>query len=220
VFLGHLAVGFAAKRAAPEASLGILLGASELIDLLFPAFVLAGWEQVRIDPGTNPFLVASYYYPFSHSLAATLVWAILAALLYWLVTRYRTGALVAGLVVVSHWLLDVASHKPDMPLYPGPSPLIGLGLWYSVAGTVIVEGLMFAAGVWIYTAATRAKDRKGIYGFWTFVALMVFIYASSVAAPSPPNPKAIAWVGLTFGLFFLWAHWFDRHRELISTHES
>ncbi len=92
--------------------------------------------------------------------------------------------------------------------------MVGLGLWYSVAGTLIVEGLMFAAGVWVYTATTRARDRKGIYGLWSFVALMVVLYIASVTGPPPPDPSAMAWVGLCFSLFLFWAHWFDRHREV------
>ena len=80
MFLGHLAVGFAAKKVAPKASLGVLLGASEFIDLLFPAFVLAGWEQVRFGSESNPFIRSDFYYPLSHSLIMTLLWAVAAAL--------------------------------------------------------------------------------------------------------------------------------------------
>lgn len=213
MFLGHLAVGFAAKKAAPKTSLGVLLGAAELIDLLFPAFVLTGLEQVRIEPGGNPFLRLAFHYPLSHSLLATVVWAGAAALLYLLLTRYQRGAVVTGLAVLSHWILDMVSHRPDLPLYPGTSPVAGLGLWYSVAGTLIVEALMFAAGIWVYVAATRARDRRGTYGLWSFVVLMVLLYAASVTGPPPPDASAMAWVGLSFALFFFWAHWFDRHRE-------
>ncbi len=212
MFLGHIAVGFAAKRAAPKTSLGVLLGASEFIDLLSPVFVLAGWEQVRFEPGNNPFLRPVFYYPLSHSLVMTLVWAMAAALGYWLVARYRTGAVIVGLAVLSHWLLDLISHKPDMPLYPGASPMLGLGLWYSVAGTVIVELLMLGAGVWMYAAATRPRDRIGTYGLWSFVALMVVLYARLVFGPAPPNDKAMAWAGVSFLLLYFWADWFDRHR--------
>jgi hypothetical protein len=213
MFLGHLAVGFAAKRAAPKASLGVLLGASELIDLLFPSFVLLGWEQVRYEPGANPFLAPSFHYPLSHSLVMTLLWALGAALVYWLITRYRTGSLVVGLAVVSHWVLDLISHKPDMPLYPGESPMLGLGLWYSVAGTVVVELLMLGAGVWLYLSVSRGRDRIGTYGLWLFVALMLLMYVSMLFSPPPPDSSAFAWVGVAFVLFLLWAHWFDRHRD-------
>ena len=215
MFLGHLAVGFAAKRAAPKTSLGVLLGASELIDLLFPAFVLAGWEQVRLVPGDNPFLTGEFRYPLSHSLALTALWAAAAAMVYWFVARRGRGAAVVGLAVLSHWVLDVASHSPDMPLYPGDSPKLGLGLWYSVPGTVAVELLMLAAGVWIYARVSRPRDRFGRYGLWSFLALMLALYFSALFSPPAPNSSAFAWVGLAFVLFFFYAAWFDRHRGIV-----
>ena len=215
MFLGHLAVGFAAKGAAPKTSLGVLLGAAELIDLLFPVFVLLGWERVWTESAGNPFTRASFLYPFSHSLAATLLWAAGAGAVYWAVTRQRRGAAVVALVVLSHWLLDAASHKPDMPLYPGASPLVGLGLWYSVAGTIVVELLLLAAGVWVYARVSRPQDRFGRYGLWSFVALMLLLYASLVFGPPPPDSKAFAWVGMSFALLFLYVAWFDRHRKAV-----
>jgi len=213
MFLGHLAVGFAAKRVAPKTSLGILLGASEFLDLLFPAFVLAGWEQVRVVPGDNPFLKSEFHYPLSHSLLLTLVWAVAGGLVYWLIARRRSGAVVVALAVLSHWVLDLISHLPDLPLYPGQSPRLGLGLWYSVGGTVAVELLMLAAGVWLYASATTPRDRIGRYNLWAFVAVMVALYLSMVLGPPAPNADAFAWVGVAFVLFLLCAHWFDRHRK-------
>lgn len=218
MFLGHLAVGFAAKKLAPKTSLGVLLGASEFIDLLFPAFVLAGWEQVRFESGTNPFLVSDYYYPLSHSLVMTLLWSLAGAAAYWLFSRYRRGAIVVAATILSHWLLDLISHKPDLPLFPGESPMLGLGLWYSVAGTVVVELLMLAAGVWLYLSVSRGRDRFGAIGLWAFLALMVLIYFSMLSGPPPPDQSAFAWVGIAFVLFLLWAHWFDRHRDIRTAH--
>ncbi len=99
-----------------------------------------------------------------HSLAAAIGWATLFALLYFAFTRYRAGTVLIWLGVVSHWVLDFVSHRPDMPLYPG-GPGVGLGLWNSVLATVVVEGLMYAIGVWIYIRVTHAKDRIGRVGF-------------------------------------------------------
>ena len=118
-------------------------------------------------------------------------------------------------MVLSHWLLDAASHKPDMPLYPGASPLVGLGLWYSVAGTIVVELLLLAAGVWVYARVSRPQDRFGRYGLWSFVALMLLLYASLFFGPPPPDSKAFAWVGMSFALLFLYVAWFDRHRKAV-----
>jgi hypothetical protein len=212
MFIGHYAVGFAAKRAAPGASLGVLIAAAGLVDLLFPVFTVAGWEQVRIEPGATAVAPFAFIYPLSHSLLTGVGWAVLFAALYWVWTRYLAGAVTIALAVVSHWLLDLVTHRPDLPLYPGGATLAGLGLWNSVAGTVAVEGLLFVAGVWVYAAMTRPRDRTGRYAFWSFVALLVVLYAASLLGPSPPSMTAMAVVGLLAWLFVFWAAWFDRHR--------
>lgn len=212
MFIGHYAVGFAAKRAAPGASLGVLIAAAGLADLLFPVFTLAGWEQVRIEPGATAVAPFAFIYPLSHSLLTGVGWAVLFAALYWVWTRYLAGAVTIALAVVSHWLLDLVTHRPDLPLYPGGATLAGLGLWNSVAGTVAVEGLLFVAGVWVYAAMTRPRDRTGRYAFWSFVALLVVLYVASLLGPPPPSVTAMAVVGLSAWLFVFWAAWFDRHR--------
>ena len=58
---------------------------------------------------------------YSHSLAMDLLWAALFASPYFLLRRDRRGAWVLGAAVLSHWFLDLASHRPDMPLVPGSS---------------------------------------------------------------------------------------------------
>src|SRR2546427_260370 len=162
MFIGHYAVALAAKRVAPRTSLGTLFAATSLADLLWPVFLLFGWEQAHVVPGPNPFLTLWLdSIPISHSLIALIGWGALFAYLDRVRTRDGRAALVVALLVVSHWLLDYVTHRPDMPLYPGGTPL-GLGLWNSVTGTVAVEGVMFVAGVWLYATATRARDRTGI----------------------------------------------------------
>ncbi|MGO9096789.1 MAG: metal-dependent hydrolase [Bryobacteraceae bacterium] len=192
----------------------MLTAATGFLDVLWPIFVATGLERVRIDPGNTAFTPLDFeHYPISHSLAMVLVWAMLFAGLYWRVSRYRRGAIVAGILVASHWFLDVIVHRPDLPIAPGWGVKVGLGLWNSVAGTVIVEGLLFAAGVWIYARATRARDRRGRYGFWAFVAFLALIFAANASGPPPPSVRAVVIAGLAGGLAIIaWSAWFDHHR--------
>lgn len=214
MFIGHYALALAAKRAAPRTSLGTLFAAASLADLLWPVFLLLGWEQAHIVPGPNPFLTLWLdSIPISHSLITLIGWGVLFAFLYRMRTGDGRGTLVVALLVVSHWVLDFVTHRPDMPLYPGGAPL-GLGLWNSVAGTLIVEGVMFVAGLWLYVGATHARDRTGSYGFWTLIALLVLSYVGSLYSPPPPTLVALSIGGIIFGWLFVgWAAWADKHRE-------
>ena len=213
MFIGHFAVGLASKHAAPKASLGALLAAPLLLDLLWPIFLLLGWESVRIDPGNTPMTPLAFdSYPISHSLVASIGWGALFALVYWAITKYATGAAVIFAGVVSHWVLDWAAHRPDMPLSPWGATKVGLGLWSSVAATVAVEAAMFGAGLWLYARATRSKDRTGTIAFWAFVIFVLASYAGAIFGPPPPDPHSLAVFSLGLWLFPLWALWFDGHR--------
>ncbi len=212
MFLGHFAVALASKRAAPRTSLGWLVACAQLPDIVFPTFLLLGWENMRIVGGDNPFLRARFdSYPFSHSLAANALCGAAVGLLYWWRTRYARGAWVLSLCVVSHWVLDMLSHLPDMPLFPG-GPRLGLGLWSSVTGTMLVEAFMFGAGIWLYTKATRPVDRVGRWAFVTFVALLATLYVGSILGPPPQNVEHFVWAAPAVLLFPLWGWWLDRHR--------
>lgn len=219
MFIGHFAVGLAAKRAAPKTSLGLLLAAPLLADLLWPLFLLLGWEHVGINPDGPPFLKLDFLdYPYSHSLLMDCVWAALFAGAYYAVTRYRPGALLISLGVVSHWVLDVVTHVPDMPLGPGGSSAkVGLGLWQSVPGTMAVEIGMFAIGSTLYLTATRGRDAVGRYAVVAMIAVLFLLYVFTVNAAPPPTVRALGLGGLIFGaLFPLWAWWGDRHREPVA----
>lgn len=215
MFIGHFAVGFAAKKAAPKASLGALIAAPIFVDLLWPIFLLLDWERVRIDPGNTAFTPLDFVsYPITHSLLTTLGWATLFAAAYHAWTRYRPGTILIFIGVVSHWVFDAIVHRPDLPLYPGGTARIGLGLWNSVPATFVLEGALFAVGVWIYLRTTRAADKAGLYGFGAFVTVLLVLYLSAVLGPPPPNETALAWVALSAWLFVPWVAWFDRHRKV------
>ena len=214
MFIGHYALGLVAKRIAPRTSLGTLFLAPSLADLLWPVFLLLGWERVRVTGGANPFLALTFdAYPVSHSLLALLGWGILLTLLYWWRTGDARAATIVGLLVVSHWVLDVVTHVPDMPLYPG-GPKVGLGLWNSVTGTVLIEGAMFVAGAWVYLTTTRARDAVGRYALWALLAFLLLSDVASLFTGPPPTLQAIELGGIVFGWLFVgWAAWADRHRE-------
>ncbi len=196
MFIGHFAAGFAAKKIAPRTSLATLLAAAEFVDLLWVAFLLFGWERVRIDPGNTRFTPLDFvYYPWSHSLLTSVLWAAAFGLAYYQITRYRIGSITVAVCVVSHWFLDWVTHRPDMPLYPG-SARFGLGLWNSIPAAMAVEIAMFLVGILIYARCTRARDRIGTYGFVAYAVFLMLLYMGDRFGGAPGSVAAIAWTGL------------------------
>jgi hypothetical protein len=214
MFVGHFAAGFGAKAVARPVSLGTLLLGAQFIDLLWPTLLLLGIEQVRIAPGTTVVTPLDFtHYPISHSLLGVACWGAVVGGVYWLARRQAVGALVVGLLVVSHWGLDAIVHRPDLPLAYGDSLRVGLGLWNSLPATLLVEGGLLVVGVWLYLRTTRARNRIGALGFWALVGLLVLIHATNLAGPPPPSVAAIAWAGQLQWLLVAMGWWVDRNRE-------
>ena len=207
---------FAAKRAAPHLSLAVLFVAVALADVIWPVLVWLGVEQVRIDPGNTRFTPLDFVaYPYSHSLLFLVIWGVILGAVCAAVVHDRKMILVVAALVVSHWVLDWITHRPDMPLYPG-SARLGLGLWNSVPGTIVVEGILFAAGVWMYARATRPRDAIGRRAFAAFVAFLLVAYLADIGTP-PPSITAVIATGIAGTAVLLsWAWWFDRHRNSVT----
>ena len=232
MFLGHYGLAFAAKRVVPRTSLGALTFASEFLDELWPILLLLGVEQVKIVPALIrrhsstipserfPRSVSPLdfvYYPYSHSLLMAIVWGALIGVVYYLLRRYRRGAWVMAVLVMSHWFLDLPMHRWDLPLWPGASsPKFGWGLWDSIVATYVIEFAIFAIGIVIYLRATRARDRVGSWGLWVYIVVLALIYVMSNASPPPPSERAVAWSALGLWLFVPWVWWVDRHRMPVS----
>lgn len=214
MFIGHFAVGLAAKRVAPRAPLPWLLLAPQLPDVLWPIFVYAGVERMRIVPGITAASPLSLdYMPYSHSLVAVIGWSALLGLAWWAVMRDRRTAIVLALCSLSHWVCDWIAHAPDMPILRGDGPRYGLGVWNSSTGTLLVEGGMFAIGVAIYTRATRAKDAIGAIGWWSLAGFLAFAFVTALYGPPPPDERTMLMAA--FGVFTLIpiAWWIELHRE-------
>ena len=214
MFIGHFGVGFGAKPVAPRVSLGTLFFAAQFVDLLWPALLLLGLERVRIDPqATVVTPLAFEHYPISHSLLASIGWALSVGIGYYLLRKNRRGAVVVGLLVLSHWVLDLFMHRPDLPLYPGSETTLGLNAWSSLPLTLAIELPIFALGVWLYTRATTPRDAVGRWALVGLVAFLLVVYASNLFGPPPPSALAIAWMGQAQWLLVRWAYWVDKHRS-------
>jgi membrane-bound metal-dependent hydrolase YbcI (DUF457 family) len=217
MFIGHFALGFAAKKWAPRQSLAVLLIAPSFVDVLWPLFCALGIESFHIQPGNSAYQPLVFdSYPWSHSLLMGIVWGALFGAVVYALSKDRAGAIVTGLLVVSHWVLDFVSHVPDMPLWPG-GPKLGLGLWNSIPATIVVEGLLFVAGVAIYLRATRARDRIGYFGIRAYILFLAVLYAASSNGAPPPSARIVIIVGLLApAVFTPVAWWADRHREVVA----
>jgi len=215
MFIGHYAVGLASKEFAPRTSLAALIAAPILLDLLWPIFLLLGWEHVSIAPNSNPFLRLQFdSYPISHGLVAVLGWATLYASVYFGFTRYIAGSVCIWIGVVSHWVMDFIVHQPDLPL-DARSRLVGLGVWNHRWLAIAIEVTLFAIGIWTYQRRTRAKDKIGLYAFFGFVLFLLLAYIGASFGPPPPSVKKLAIIALLTSLLIPWAWWFDKHREVI-----
>ena len=214
MFLGHFAVGFGAKAAAPRVSLGALFFAAQFLDLLWPILLLLGLERARVVPEHPPGPPLEFtHYPFSHSLLMVLVWSVLVGVGYFLLQRQRKGAWVMGLAVLSHWLLDLLAHYPDLPLYPGDSPKLGFGFW-SLPGLEFAYELgLFAICLGFYLRTTWAVDKVGRWGLAALVALLLLIQLANTLGPPPPGIAAVAWAGQAQWLLVLMGYWVDSHRR-------
>jgi hypothetical protein len=167
---GHCAVGMAAKRAAPKVPLAVLLVATEILDIFAVAFAFAGIEG-RAGTGN----------PWSHGLFMSVVWSVAAAFLVARIYRSYRAGVVVGLLVFSHWVLDFISHPipfpsfswrawqwsyghplpPDLPLFFGGSPKVGLGLYNHISAVeaTALEIGMFILGTAVYVTYI-VKERK------------------------------------------------------------
>jgi hypothetical protein len=212
MFLGHFALALGAKRVAPGPSLGTTIMAAQWADGIWPVFVLLGLEHVRIAPGITTVTPLDFVsYPYSHGLLADLAWAALFALVYGSLRKDWRGAAWLAVLVLSHWVLDVVAHRPDMPTWPG-GPKLGLGLWNSLPATLGAEFALFGAGAWLYARSTPARDRLGDLLFCALVVVLALVFLASVFGPPPPSEQALVVTALLGWLFVAWGYWIDRHR--------
>ena len=200
MFVGHYGVSFAAKKAEPGVPLWVLFIAVQLLDVLWAPFVLLGIEKVRIVPGitaSNP--LDLYYMPYTHSLVAAIGWSVVAFLAYRLTVRSAPtrAALIVGVAVFSHWVLDFLVHRPDLPLYDNTAK-VGLGLWNLPAVALGLEALLLFGAMWLYVRHTARRTAMLAFG-----VVMLGIQAYVFFGPPPSSDKAAA--GTAFASYVIFA---------------
>jgi len=213
MFIGHFGAGLAAKQIDNKPSLGTLFLASQFIDLLWPILLLLGLERVKIDPGNTAITPLDFvYYPFSHSFLSVLIWSVLFGLVYYFISKNMKGSLLLGALVLSHWILDLLTHRPDLPLTFWDDFKVGLGLWNSVFFTILIEGAIFVTGAYLYFKCTKAINMTGKLSLWGLLLFLVVIYILNIFGPPPESEKPLGYVGLSQWLLVAWGYWIDKNR--------
>jgi uncharacterized membrane protein YhaH (DUF805 family) len=146
-----------------------------------------------------------------------IVWSLVVGGVYFARRGDRRSAVIVGLLVLSHWVLDFPMHAPDLPLWPGSSVKVGLGAWRSIPLTIVLELIVFIPGLVIYLRTTRARDRIGSWALWAMVVFLLFIFFSGFSSAPPPSERAIGYTALGIWLFVPWGYWIDRHRDVVPT---
>lgn len=213
--IGHYGFGLGAKKYAPKLSLGTLFIAVQFADLLWPFLLLLNMEHVNLQPGNSRFPLGFTDYPITHSLLMAVIWGLVFGLVYYLFKKDARIALVLGICVFSHWALDLIVHQPDLPLFPGNSPKVGLGLWNWPVLTALVEGTLFVVGTFFYLRTTRARNAAGNWGFWLMAALLVIGHIAGLFSPPPPTVHALGWLCQIQWIYVILAYWVDHNREVV-----
>jgi hypothetical protein len=158
MFVGHYGVAFAAKSERNHIPLWVLFVAVQFLDYVWATLVLLGIEKLRVIKGfTAGSMLDSYFHPYSHSLVAAVLWSSVAALGYkplcrWLAYRYtKSAALIVGVAVFSHWMLDLIAHPHDLPIYDNRAK-IGFGFWNYRGPEFALEIALLALGIRLYLA--------------------------------------------------------------------
>lgn len=211
MFIGHFAPAFIAAAVSPRSPrLGTLFVAAQLVDWAFFSLALVGVEKMRIDPDASVMVPFDLYHmPYTHSLAASLVWAAFFTGVVTVWQRNALAGLLAGLVVMSHWVLDWLVHPKDLTL-AGTAPKYGLGLWDYPWIAMPLELLLILGAFAYYLRRTRGP----IGPPFVLLAMLLLLQAVNWFAPHPAEAGAFLYLQalVAFGLLTGLASWVGRNR--------
>ena len=220
MFVGHYGVAFAVKTERNRIPLWVLFIAVQFLDYIWATVVLLGIEKLRVIKGfTAGSMLDSYYHPYSHSLIAAILWSSVAVVGYnSLCSRlgysYRKStALIVGVAVFSHWILDLLAHPRDLPIYDNTWK-VGFGLWNYRDLEFGLEIALLAAGIILYLVrnATSVARKKAVIGFG--VALVIVQTGDTFVPRTPLSDRATAMgVWIFYTLFVIIAFLLENVRS-------
>ena len=208
MFIGHWAPALAVAAKCKRPGLGTLFIAAQLVDWAFFLFVLLGVEKLRLTPGISAVSPLDLYFmPYTHSLVGALVWGAGTTIIVWTILRDRTSALLAGAVVVSHWLLDLLVHVPDLTIAGSP-PKLGFGLWNYPAVEMPLELAITFGALWLYVRARRPQLHRALVLAALLLVLQAINWFGPVATEVTPGTSYLAF--FAFGAVTLAAWWMGK----------
>jgi hypothetical protein len=227
MFIGHYAVSFALKSTQKKASLGLLFIGVQLIDLLFFSLTLFGIERFNlIENYTESTHFQLEYMPYSHSLAAVLLWSFAIYLLLKIVMKKEkeqrkkvTATMAVVIAVISHWCLDLVVHTPDLPLFIDNTNFYGFGLWNNALLTYLLEAILLVGGLCMYLKSTSKSgiNNTGIakYGMTVFVVLLLCLNVINIFGPLSLEDTELSTAVsalIAYVVFAIIAFWLDKKR--------
>lgn len=219
MFIGHYAPAFVAAASPKSPRLGALFVAAQLVDIAFFAFLILGVEHMRLAPHATVMNAMDLYdMPWTHSLVGAIGWGAAFALAIGLLRGSWTTAGIGGAVVVSHWLVDLLVHRPDLTL-AGQPPKLGLGLWNYPVVEIPLELIFAYGGLAFFMRRTQATGAMGRWSPWVLAIAMAVLQAINWTTPQPdtvtPAPPATGWLGLfAYVVLAVIAWWVARTRRL------
>jgi len=179
--IDHAATALLIRRRYPRVSLVPVLVAVQAMELAWCVLNYLGVERTTTEPVVRSVAdIYLAYMPWSHSVATP----ILAALIAWLVLErgFHRPALgrAVGLGIVSHLVLDLATHAHDIVLWPGHAqPRLGLGLYASAPIAAFLVELLYGVFCW--------RVYRGSRGLLAFIVLFnlanITFFSTSIPGP-------------------------------------
>lgn len=218
MFIGHLGAGLAMRKFDKKTNLAWFFISVLFLDLLLWILILIGIEKVIVPPDFDKLHYLKFIFPYSHSLIAAIAWSILVYIAVEIWTKRRITAILLGLGVFSHYIFDFIVHTPDLSIFGDNSAVIGLGLWNNIYIALILELVLFFAGLFIYLRETLGIGFGGKYGMYIFsVILVAAAFVSQVLSPRPQNGNEVAGSALlSIVLVILISYWLDRKRKPVN----